>query len=279
MIGSSPTGGERWIDLHTHTRYSDGALTPEALIDLAVARELSALAITDHDTVDGLAEADAAAAGRIEFVPGIEVSTALEGTEYHVLGYNIDPDRAVLRERLAAFSAQRLGRILAMVERLAAAGFPVAAETVLGLAGPGVVGRPHLAVALVQAGHAESVDDAFRRFIGRGGVAFIPRPAPTPEEAIALLLGSGGVAVLAHPGGSLADAMLERFVEAGLGGVEVWHPHHPPGLVRRYRALAQRLGLIETGGSDFHGPGRSADLGASRVPRRVLDALRRASGR
>jgi predicted metal-dependent phosphoesterase TrpH len=271
--------GERWVDLHAHTRFSDGLLTPEALVDLAVQRGLVALAITDHDTVEGLPGGEAAARGRIEFVPGIELSTAFEGIEYHLLGYHFDSTRPALRARLESFRLQRLQRVQSMAERLSAAGVPVVFEDVVTLAGPGVIGRPHLAAALVQAGHADSVEDAFRRFIGRGGVAFIPRPAPTPEDAIALLAEAGGVAVLAHPGASLPDAMLERMVDAGLAGVEVWHPHHPPGIVRRFRTLAAKHGLVETGGSDYHGPGRSADLGASRVPARVLEALKRAAGR
>jgi len=279
MKGGPPRGGDARIDLHTHTCFSDGLLTPEALIDLAVSRGLSGIAITDHDTLDGIAAGEAAADGRIDFVPGIELSTLNQGTELHLLGYLVDARDETLRGQLAGFRTQRLGRIEAMVERLVAMGAEVSTADVLAQAGPGVVGRPHLAAALVRGGWAESIEDAFRRFIGRGGSAFIPRPAPSTEDAIALVRRSGGVAVLAHPGSSVSDATVERMADAGLGGVEVWHPHHAAPAVRRYRALASRLGLIETGGSDFHGPGRSAELGTSRVPARALQDLRRAAGR
>lgn len=279
MQGSAPRGGEGRLDLHTHTCFSDGLLTPEALIDLAVSRGLAAIAITDHDTLDGIAAGAAAAEGRITFVPGIELSTVNDGVELHLLGYHVDSADERFRSELTGFRAQRLGRISRMVERLNEMGAQVSTEDVLAQAGPGVVGRPHLAAALVRGGYAESMDDAFRRFIGRSGSAFIPRPAPTTEDAIALVRRCGGVPVLAHPGSSVSDATVERLAEAGLGGVEVWHPHHAAPAVRRYRMLASRLGLIETGGSDFHGPGRSAELGTSRVPARVLKDLARAAGR
>jgi hypothetical protein len=145
------------------------------------------------------------------------------------------------------------------------------------VAGPGVVGRPHIAQTLVEAGHAANQDDAFKRFLGLGGPAFVPRPAFTPFEAIALIHSADGVSVLAHPGGT-SDAVVERLARAGLRGLEVWHPHHGGAATRRHRALAKRLGLLETGGSDFHGERRSADLGEIQVPISVLAALKEAAG-
>jgi 3',5'-nucleoside bisphosphate phosphatase len=273
-----PVGGGRRVDLHAHTYFSDGLWSPEAVVALAVERGLGALAITDHDSVEGLPRALAAAGGSLELVPGIEMSTSLDGMDLHILGYYLDAEHPELRARLAGFRTERLDRALAMVERLRGLGAPVEAEVVLALAGPGVVGRPHVAEALVRAGHADTMDDAFRRYLGMQGEAFVPRPAFRPEEAIALLDAAGGVSVLAHPGAMLGDVVVERLAAAGLRGIEVWHPQHGASTVRRYRALAQRLGLIETGGSDFHGPLRSTTLGDLPVPLSVLGPLKQAAG-
>jgi len=279
MIRPPPQSpGGRRVDLHSHSIFSDGALSPEALVARAVDRHLAALALTDHDTVEGIAPAREAAAGMIELVPGIELSSAFDGVDLHILGYYLNPDDARLCERLVRFRDERRRRALAIVDRLAAAGAPVDPQAVLRRAGPGVVGRPHVAEALVEAGHVESLDQAFRRYIGPQGVAFVPRPAFSPEEAIALIHAADGVSALAHPGALLADAVIERLVASGLRGIEVWHPQHSPTTIRRYRALATRLGLVETGGSDFHAEGRGTDLGDIAVPITVLAPLKQAAG-
>jgi predicted metal-dependent phosphoesterase TrpH len=270
--------GGRRIDLHTHTIYSDGTLSPEALVALAVQRGLAALSITDHDSIESLGLARAAADRALEMVPGIELSAALAGTEIHVLGYYVDPEHEGLLARLTEFRRDRINRALAIVERLGELGVPVDPGEVLANAGPGVVGRPHIAQALVRAGHVENVDEAFRRLLGRDGKAFIPRPAFQPEDAIALVHAAGGVSVLAHPGAALPDSVVEFLVDAGLRGVEVWHPQHGAATVRRYRALATRMRLLEPGGSDYHGAGRSTDLGELAVPWSVLARLKEAAG-
>jgi len=272
-----PPGGPR-ADLHAHTHFSDGALSPEALVALALERGLAALAITDHDTIEALEPAREAARDSIELVPGIELSSALQGLELHLLGYFLDPAHEPLRERLARFRAERMGRAMAMVERLRELGAPVDPDELVAAAGPGVIGRPHLADALLKAGHAETLDDAFRRYLGRHGQAFIPRPAFHPEEAIALIHSAGGVSVLAHPGALVPDGVIEELAAEGLRGIEVWHPQHNATAVRRFRALAAKLGLIETGGSDFHAPGRSTNLGDVSVPASVLVRLKEAAG-
>jgi hypothetical protein len=270
--------GGRRIDLHAHTVFSDGLLSPEELVERARARGLAALAITDHDSVDGVGRARAAAEAALEVVPGIEISSAAGGQDLHVLGYYVDGADPALRERLARFRDERVARARDIAGRLDALGVPVDVESVLESALPGVVGRPHLADAMVRAGHAETLEDAFRRFLGARGQAFVPRPAFRPEEAIALIHAAGGVSVLAHPGAATGDARIESLVAQGLRGLEVWHPQHGPALVRRYRALASRLGLIATGGTDFHGPGRGLDLGDLPVPARVLAHLKQAAG-
>jgi len=270
--------GGRRIDLHAHTSFSDGLLSPEELVERAIDRQLVAVAVTDHDTVDGVARAHTAAAHRIEVVPGIEISSMLPGLDLHILGFYLDIEDATLLERLQRFRAERLERALAMVRRLSELGAPVDPEQVLALAGPGVVGRPHVAEALVRAGHVESLDAAFRRYLGARGEAFVPRPAFRPEEALALIHAAGGVSSLAHPGAMVPDSLIEHLAGEGLQGIEVWHPQHGATTVRRYRTLAARLGLLETGGSDFHGVGRSLDLGDIQVPASVLGPLKQAAG-
>lgn len=272
-----PAGGIR-IDLHAHTTFSDGDLTPEALVRRAVERGLRALSITDHDSVEAFAPALAEAGDDLELVPGIEISTSQNGLDLHILGYYLDPESPELAQRLLRFREERHERMRSMVDRLHELGITVDVEEVIAVAGLGVVGRPHLAQVLIRAGHAESADDAFRRLLGARGLAFVPRPTFPPADAIALIQAAGGVSSLAHPGPGLVDSVVEGLAARGLDGIEVWHPQHHPLTVRRYQALADRLGLIATGGSDFHGEGRSADLGDMPVPERVLTTLKKAAG-
>jgi predicted metal-dependent phosphoesterase TrpH len=274
---SGATGGRR-VDLHAHTTFSDGTLTPEALVAHARARDLATLAITDHDSIDALPHARAALAPGLELVPGVELSAAYEALDLHILGLFVDPGHDELIDRLARFRRERLERAFAILERLDRLGVPVAREQVLALAGPGVVGRPHVAEAMIRAGHAADLDDAFRRYLGMQGQAYVPRPAFRPEQAIALVHAAGGVSVLAHPGASLPDRVIERLVAIGLRGVEVWHPQHGEATIRRYRNLARRFDLLESGGSDFHSPGRGTDLGDIPVPAAALARIKQAAG-
>jgi len=268
-----PRAGGRRLELHAHTHFSDGHLSPSALVSLAVERGLFALAITDHDSVEGIAEAQSAAGESLEVVPGIEVSSAIEGQDVHVLGYFVDPAHEPLRARLLRFRDERRERALAILARLAALGLPISADEVFAAAGPGVVGRPHIAHALMRAGHVPSVDVAFQRLLGSRGSAFVPRPAFASTEAVGMIREAGGVAVLAHPG-MLARRLVQQLVEAGLGGVEVWHPQHGMTAQRAWHELARELDLVASGGSDFHGPHRGAGLGEMPVPERVLESLR-----
>jgi len=270
--------GGRRVDLHAHTIFSDGVFTPEAVVAHALDRSLAALAITDHDSVEGVERARLAAGSALELVPGIEVSSMLDGTDLHILGYYLDPEDPPLLEALARFREERLRRAQTIVERLAQLGVPVDFDEVVELAGPGVVGRPHVAEALLRAGHVESVDEAFRRFIGSRGEAFVLRPAFRPERAIALIHAAGGVSVLAHPGSAVSDLVIEQLAAAGLQGIEVWHPQHGAAAVRRYHALARRLDLLETGGSDYHGWPHGAEVGELPVPASVLGPLKQAAG-
>ena len=260
MPGPAPVPGGRRADLHAHTTFSDGVLSPEALVARAVDKHLAALAVTDHDTIEAIPRARAVAGTVLQLVPGIEMSTAFEGADLHILGYYIDPDHGPLRERLGAM------------------GLSVDIDEVLELAGPGVIGRPHVAEAMVRAGLVTDFDEAFERYLGAHAPAYVARPAFSPGEAIQLIHAAEGVSVLAHPGSQMPDGVIERLCGSGLRGIEVWHPQHGAATVRRYQALAQRLGLLTTGGSDFHGEHRSVDLGELPVPISVLDPLKQAAG-
>ena len=208
-----PRAGGRRLELHAHTHFSDGALSPQELVALARERGLAALAITDHDSVDGVAPAIAAAGEALEVVPGIEISSTLEQHDLHVLGYFIDWGARALTERLSVFREERRERTRAIVAKLETLGAGVAVEEVFAAAGPGVVGRPHIAQALVRAGHVPSIDAAFQKYLGSRGSAFVPRPAFASLDAVREIESAGGAAVLAHPG-AVATRLVERLAQA-----------------------------------------------------------------
>lgn len=267
-------------DLHTHTTCSDGRLSPPGLVEKAALRGLAALAITDHDSVEAYPLAQAAADRfGITLVPGVELSANVDGADVHLLGYGFDPADAGLRAHLARYRQERLERAREIVARLAALGRVVELERVLTLAGQGAVGRPHVARALVEAGHVETVQEAFERYLGNDAPAFVPKGTATPEELIGLIHAAGGVAVLAHPGHWTREATVRRLVEAGLDGIETVHPAHDENLVGYWQGMAVRYDLLQTGGSDYHGF-RELDeerFGAYTVPVERLTRLRRAA--
>ncbi len=243
------------VDLHVHTTASDGQHTPSEVVSLA--SSLDVIAITDHDTTEGIAPARAAAAafGRPLILPGIELSTVDAIGDVHLLGYMIDPDDLTLQAMLRRFRDDRFTRGQAIVARLNTLGVPLTWEAVAAIAGEGAVGRPHIARGLVALGVVESVREAFEVWIGEHAPAYVARERLTPEAAINLVHGSGGVAVLAHPGslGANWQALAERLIAAGLDGIEVNHPSNGEAVRLVARALAARHDLLLTGGSDFHG--------------------------
>jgi 3',5'-nucleoside bisphosphate phosphatase len=267
-------------DLHTHTTASDGRLAPAALVRKAHAAGLAALSITDHDTVDAYAEAQPVADELgLDLVPGVELSANVGGRDVHLLGYGFDLGDTALRAHLARYRAERVGRAEAIVARLDALGHPVPMARVREIAGGGVIARPHLARAIVEAGHAETTQDAFARFLGEDAPAFVPKGTAGPEELVALVHGAGGVVVLAHPAEFVSLDLLARLLAAGLDGVETVHPMHGDGLTKHWRAAARRHGLLETGGSDYHGfhEADEARFGAFTVPAYRVRPLRRAA--
>jgi len=280
------------VDLHLHTTASDGALRPAELVRAAARIGIRVMAVTDHDSVDGIRAAQDAASGLpIEVIPGIEVSTNLDGDEIHVLGYLIDADDRRLRESLCRLQEARVTQARAMVERLGELGCPLDWECVMAIADRGSVGRPHIARALVERGYVGSVDEAFSRFLRRGGPGYVEGEKLLPQEAVSLIREAHGVPSLAHPiivGANDYRLDLSRLlpimVEAGLEGIEAYYKGYTPQITAALLAEAGRHRLVPTGGSDFHGAGVVADaeLGAVEVPWETVDRLRarqRESGR
>lgn len=269
------------IDLHLHSLESDGRLSPSALVELAARNGVARLALTDHDTTQGLAEARLA--GRrlgVEVIAGVELSTDADEDEVHMLGLFLRDDEPEFQRRLAGFREGRIGRAQEMVERLAGLGVPVSWERVRELAGEASVGRPHVAQALLEAGHVGSMPEAFDRFLGRGQPAYVERVKQTPEQAIDLIHSVQGLAVLAHPlEGRGATHLVPRLVAAGLDGLESYYQHYDREQVGRLVQLARRHGLVPTGGSDFHGFPLSGmtsvtnEPGSTEIPPELVDEL------
>jgi predicted metal-dependent phosphoesterase TrpH len=242
------------IDLHMHTTASDGLLAPADLVRAVQAANLQVFGVTDHDTVDGLAEAQAhGQAVGLTLVPGIELSAIWQEVEFHVLGHFVHPTDPALLAFLEARRAARRSRLYTMLSRLRAIGITVDAHEVLAQARDGNVGRPHLARVLVQRGFVGTTDEAFDRYLGTGKPAYVPRPDVTVQDAIRTIRQAGGMASLAHPGLYNRDEAIPELVSAGLDAIEVYHVNHSPRVTAHYRRLAGRLGLLVTGGSDFHG--------------------------
>ncbi len=268
------------VDLHTHSTASDGVLPPADLVRAAREHGVGVLALTDHDTTDGVAEAlDAGRAYRVDVIPGVEINTDVDAYEVHVLGYFIDHTQQEFQRFLGRMRAGRVERAERMVERLCALGVRVEWARVRAIAGTSAVGRPHVARALVEAGRVGSVQEAFERFLSRSGPAYVPRTRLLPEEAVETIRSAGGVPVLAHPGWEASGPVIERvpaLVARGLCGIEVYYPDHTPAMVSAYLDVVRRYGLIATGGTDFHGGGIATRvaLGSVPVPAEAVAALR-----
>ncbi len=271
------------IDLHSHTTASDGQHSPDELLALAASAGVTVLAVTDHDTVAGLAAAKEAAQSRgLELVPGIELSAFVLGREAHILGHFLrpeDPDIARFADKLRIEREQRMQQ---MVEKMRKLGFPVRMEDVYAIADKAHLGRPHLARVLVEKGWCVDTKEAFDRFLGDGRPAWVDRYRLDGADAIQLIRNAGGTATLAHPGTSKMNRMeVETLAKAGLAGLEVFHSDHNPSIRDKYLALAKEFDLVPTAGSDFHGekvaPGRN--LGTASMPPELFQKLRSRAAR
>ncbi|MES2764486.1 MAG: PHP domain-containing protein [Bacteroidota bacterium] len=243
------------VDLHTHTLYSDGLLTPQQLLFKAHERGLSAIAITDHDTVDAIEEAERIAPDyEIEVVPGIEISCMENDRDIHILGYCIDIHHQVLRDYCVIFKKDRERRAKKIVENLQKLSVNVNYDDVAHRAGDGSIGRPHIAAAMIEAGYVATFEDAFRKYLSNHSPAYEPRTRFSVKEAADLIHSAGGVAILAHPGRYFSDPrLLLPLLKTGLDGIEVTYPSHGRATQQFYHVFAKQHNLLETGGSDFHG--------------------------
>ena len=266
-------------DLHLHTTASDGRLTPTQLMELVARRGLRAVAVTDHDSTEGLAEALEAASAYpdLRVIPGIELSTDVPGNEIHVLAYYIQYTDPGVQERLARFREGRLDRARKMVEKLGELGVEIEWDRVQAIAGEGAVGRPHLALAMVEKGYIKEPREAFDAYIGRNGPAYVEREKLTPVQAVELIRDWGGAAVIAHPGWmSDLDPTLEELKRAGLVGMEVYYAQYSPEQIGELAAVAANHGLLACGGSDYHGLGNTGEPlpGNMGPPLDTVDRLR-----
>ncbi len=271
----------KFADLHVHTFYSDSTFSPEEVVTWAAKKGLSAVAICDHDSVDGIepCRAFGEAAG-VEVIPGIELTVEKSDVEIHILGYFFDHKAAWLKSKLKEMQGGRIDRIYKMVEKLNAEGIDVKAEDVFRLSGEGSVGRLHLAQAMLATGKVKTFKEVFNKYIGFQKSCYVSNVRFTPKEALDVLLRAGGVPVLAHPGIMDRDEYIPELIEYGLRGIEVYHTDHKPGVVKHYEEIAARYGLLMTGGSDCHGLGKGRVLlGGVRVPYGLVEKLREESER
>jgi|WetSurMetagenome_2_1015567.scaffolds.fasta_scaffold130081_2 3',5'-nucleoside bisphosphate phosphatase len=267
-------------DLHLHSTYSDGTMTPEELVGYAHAIGLSAVSITDHDTVNGQAEAlETGKRLGIDVVTGIELSIEEDGSGIHILGYCFDCGNRELAASLEDLAGSRVARAEQIVRKLEERGISIPFEEVRAEAGVGSLGRPHIARVLKRRGHVASIAEAFARYISDSAPCHVPKKVLPREEVVRLISGAGGVAVWAHPGGNIRRTdLVERLIGSGVRGVEVWHPNHSDRIRRDIRELAIRRGLVCTGGSDFHFMELiEADIGEVTAPFESVSALRAAA--
>ncbi len=265
------------VDLHCHTTASDGACTPRELLQRAARAGLTAVGITDHDSVGGIDEA--IEEGRklgLTVIPGIELSATLRGADVHILGYFLDHHDAGLEEYLVFLRAERVKRAERIVEKLQALQIPLRIESVLERAGSGAVGRPHIANAMVDEGLTGSYHEAFLKYIGFGKPAYEDKYQISPRRAVEIVSAAGGLSFIAHPGAALDERTLLDLLHVGVDGIEVVHPSHNAERVAYYRDVVARHGLLASGGSDFHGGRRNDEgaLGTFRVGAEELNAMK-----
>lgn len=268
-----------YIDMHTHSTASDGVYSPSKLIHYAIQKGLAGIAITDHDTTDGIEEAIQYAETYKDFIiiPGVELSTEHNNEEIHILGYMIDYKMNYLTQILNNLKHERRDRAHKIISKLNQIGLGISYQDVQHIAGQGTIGRPHIARALIQKGYVESNEEAFTKYLSKGCHAYVPRQKLTPADAIDIIKKAGGFSVAAHPG--LLDSLetLYYLIDMGIDGIEVYHSDHNPNQSRKYLDIAKKHGLIITGGSDFHHPPNNnkyhGDLGSVKVPLENIQLL------
>lgn len=272
----------KFADLHIHTHFSDGTYTPEDVVLEAVKNGLNCIAITDHDTIDGIAPVTAAAKDHdLEVIPGIEFSTEWIDTDIHILGYFLNCQNSELNAKLAQFQEARIIRIQKMIENLKGQGVnDIAFEEVCRLTQSCSVGRPHLAALLKEKGWVANISEAFERYLGEECPAYVAKFKQSPSEAIELIHRCGGAAVMAHPAVTNKDELIPGLVQAGLDGIEGYYPNCSDTVIQYYEGIAAKQGLIMTGGSDAHGQEKNyIYIGKKKVPYEVVEQLKARASR
>lgn len=266
----------KFADLHLHTLFSDGTYTPEKLISESARIGLSAIAVVDHDTIDGVGLVQEIAEPKgIEVLSGIELSAEYDGLEIHILGYLVDYKNRVLIEKLAVLRKNRIERAYKIIDKLKDMGIKLEPERVFDLARQGTVGRLHIARAMLEAGLISSTAEAFQKYIGDKCPAYVCNFKFSPDEAIKLIKGVGGIPVLAHPYSLNRDDLMPKFVDCGLMGLEVYYPEHTQGRVNFYLQLAEKYNLLVTGGSDCHGDAKpEIKIGSIKIPYELVEKLK-----
>lgn len=248
------TSSLKYIDLHIHSTHSDGSFDPIKIVRRAAERKLTAIAITDHDQVSAFFEAQSVQDQYgVEVIPGIELSTILDGYEIHLLGYLFDPNDPEIQQYVKIQKVYREKRAKAIVKRLAKLGIRVPFALVKAKSLNGNYGRPHIADVLVEEGHVFSFAEAFQKYLGDEKPAFVPKLNIHPQHAIKIVKDAGGVTCVAHPAINITDDLIARLVDLGLDGIEVYHPRHTSSQVKHFSDLAQQFGVLKSGGSDCHG--------------------------
>jgi predicted metal-dependent phosphoesterase TrpH len=268
----------RNADLHLHTLFSDGTLTPVELVKRASVLGVGCISVVDHDSVEGVAPAiEAGREAEVEVIPGIELTAEYEGAEIHILGYFIDHADKGLKQKLEGLRESRKERIFKITAKLNRMGLPLKAESVLKLTNGGSVGRLHVARALVKEGLVGNIYEAFNKFIGDKCEGYVGGFRYTPLEAIKVIKSYGGIAVMAHPYTVRNDALILECVKHGLKGLEVYYPEHSQGMINFYLKMAKDFNLLVTGGSDYHGEAKpEIEIGCVKVPYEAVQNLKEA---
>lgn len=264
------------VDLHIHSDQSDGLLSYKEIIDYSIKIELKAISITDHDNISGLGDAEKYATDKgLEFIPGIEISAQSRNSDVHLLGYFIDYNTKYLIDYVDYFKQERIKRAKKTVRLLNNLGCNLSFRTVQDMAQKGSIGRPHIADAMVKYGCVDNYHEAFNKYIGDGRPCAVPKYKITPHEAISLINRAGGICVLAHPGDDVSDAGIFDLIKVGLDGIETLHPRHNQKQVNHFREIVHKNGLIETGGSDYHGKHNNDILiGRMNVPYSFVEKMK-----
>jgi predicted metal-dependent phosphoesterase TrpH len=268
--------GKKYVDLHIHTKFSDGTHPVEEILEYAAGKKLKALSITDHDCVDAYPSAQELGAKQgIEVIPGVELSSEISGADIHILGYFLDVNNPQLLAKLVELKKARHVRARKIVENLNRQGIDLRFETVLNIAGTAAIGRPHIAAALLKEELVYSFREAFEKLIGYDSPAYVEKLRMPPKEVFQLIRGAGGVPVLAHPGVTKVDERIPEFMREGLMGIEVFHSEHNTAIERHYLQYCRKNGLAYTGGSDFHNGSQSkSEIGVPKVPYSAVESLK-----